>query len=113
MARPTICPLSGRVITDCPPRTFPNILDWTARVAQRNQCKGNPSDTRISPNVRRLAYTDCAENAGVTLYTIEGGGHAWPGGKHLAEWVAGRTTDEINATSVMWEFFVQHPRGSK
>jgi hypothetical protein len=49
----------------------------------------------------------------VILYTIEGGGHTWPGGKHLAEWIAGRTTDEIKATSVMWDFFVQHPRVAK
>jgi polyhydroxybutyrate depolymerase len=47
----------------------------------------------------------------VILYTVEGGGHTWPGGKHLAEWVAGRTTDDINATQLMWEFFVEHPHG--
>lgn len=64
-------------------------------------------------NVRRLAYTNCAENADVILYTIEGGGHMWPGGKHLAEWIFGRTTDDINATRLMWEFYVQHPRGLK
>jgi polyhydroxybutyrate depolymerase len=95
------------------PGTFPNIQDWTAHVAQRNQCKGDPSDTRITANVRRLAYTNCAENADVILYTVEGGGHTWPGGKHLAEWIAGRTTEDVNASRVMWEFFVQHPRGPK
>lgn len=95
------------------PGSFPNIPDWTARAAQRNQCKGDPSGTRITANVRRLAYTNCAENADVILYTIEGGGHMWPGGKHLAEWIFGRTTDDINATRLMWEFYVQHPRGLK
>jgi polyhydroxybutyrate depolymerase len=95
------------------PGTFPNIPDWTARVARRNQCKGDPSDTRISPSVRRLAYTNCAENADVVLYSVEGGGHTWPGGKPLPEWIVGRTTREINASSVMWEFFVQHPHGPK
>jgi len=95
------------------PRPFANILDWTAHVAQQNQCKGNPIGTSITANVRRLAYTNCTQNADVILYTTEGGGHTWPGGKHLAEWIAGRTTDEINASRVMWEFFVQHPRGPK
>jgi len=95
------------------PMPFANIPDWTAHVAQRNQCKGDPINTRISPSVRRLAYTNCAQNAEVILYTIEGGGHTWPGGEHLAEWIAGRTTDDINASSVMWEFFAQHPRGPK
>lgn len=72
------------------PRPFASIPDWT-------------------PSVRRLAYANCDENADVVLYTVEGGGHTWPGGKHLAEWVAGWTTDDISATKVMWEFFLQHP----
>jgi polyhydroxybutyrate depolymerase len=95
------------------PGTFPNIQDWTARVAQKNQCKADPSDTGISPNVRRLAFTNWTHNADVILYTIEGGGHTWPGGKPLPEWIVGRRTPEINASSVMWEFYVQHPRGQK
>ena len=95
------------------PFPFANIPDWTAHVAQRNQCKGDPIETRISPSVRRLAYANCAENADVILFTIEGGGHTWPGGKHLAEWIAGRTTEDINASRVMWEFFAQHPREPK
>jgi len=92
---------------------FPNIRVWTARVAQRNQCKGDPVEARISSSVRRLAYKNCAENADVILYTVEGGGHTWPGGKPLPEWTVGRTTRDINATRVMWEFFVEHRRGPK
>jgi polyhydroxybutyrate depolymerase len=95
------------------PDPFQNIRDWTARVARRNQCKGDPSDARIAASVRRLAYTNCAENADVILYTVEGGGHTWPGGMPLPERMVGRTTREINATRVMWAFFVQHPRGWK
>ncbi len=95
------------------PRPFANIPDWTAHVARRNQCKGDPSETRITASVRRLAYTNCAENADVILYTIEGGGHTWPGGKPLPEWLVGRTTREINASRVMWAFFAQHRLGSK
>jgi polyhydroxybutyrate depolymerase len=95
------------------PGQFPNILDWTARVARRNQCKGAPSDTRFAATVRRLAYTNCAENADVILYTIEGGGHTWPGGGALPEWFVGSTSREIDASRVMWEFFVQHPLRAK
>jgi polyhydroxybutyrate depolymerase len=96
------------------PTPFPSILDWLARVARRNQCKGYPTDTRITASVRRLAYTNCANNADVILFTIDGGGHTWPGGKSpFLEWIVGRTTREINASRVMWEFFVQHPRGPK
>jgi polyhydroxybutyrate depolymerase len=95
------------------PMPFANVPDWTAHVARKNQCKGEPSDTQITPSVRRLAYTNCAENADVILYTVEGGGHTWPGGKFLPEWIVGRATGEISATRVMWEFFVQHPHGGR
>lgn len=95
------------------PALFARIPDWTVQVSQRNQCQGNPSETRVASRVRRLAYSNCADHADVILYTIEGGGHAWPGGKHLPEWIAGHTTDEIQASQMMWEFFAQHPRGAK
>ncbi|HYA97500.1 MAG TPA: PHB depolymerase family esterase [Methylomirabilota bacterium] len=91
------------------PRPFANIPEWTAHVARRNGCKEGPSETQVAPSVRRLAYGNCAEGADAILYTIEGGGHTWPGGKHLAEWVAGKTTDEISASGAMWEFFFNHP----
>jgi polyhydroxybutyrate depolymerase len=95
------------------PIPFANIPEWTARVAGRNHCKGDPIETRISPSVRRLPYTNCAENADVILYTVEGGGHTWPGGRHLPEWITGHTPDDLDASRVMWDFFVQHPRRPK
>lgn len=92
------------------PFPFANIQQLTARLAQRNTCVGNPVDSRVAPSIWRLAYANCAENADVVLYTIEGGGHTWPGGKHMAEWIFGRTIDDLSATKVMWEFFAEHPR---
>src|ERR1051325_28130 len=93
-------------------RPFANIPEWTAHVAQRNLCKGSPVETRVSPHVLRLAYMNCA--ADVVLYTVQGGGHTWPSGsKPYPEWIIGKTTDEINASSVLWEFYMQHPRGAK
>lgn len=92
------------------PFPFANVPEFTARLAQRNKCSGNPVASRIALRVQRLAYNDCASNADVVLYTLEGGGHTWPGGKHLAEWLAGPTIDDISATEVMWQFFTDHPR---
>ncbi len=51
--------------------------------------------------------SDCASD--VIFYTITGGGHTWPGGKPLPEWLTGATTTEIDATRLMWEFFQEHP----
>ncbi|MDA2913918.1 hypothetical protein MYX77_08180 [Acidobacteriia bacterium AH_259_A11_L15] len=95
------------------PITFPAVRDWAASWVRRNQCSGDPIDARVTASVRRLAYTNCAENADVILYTVEGGGHSWPGGKPMPEWMVGRTTRDISATSVMWAFFVQDRRGPK
>ncbi len=95
------------------PGRFPRIPEWIAGVAQMNQCKPEAVETRVSPRVRRLAYENCANNADVILYTIDGGGHTWPGGGHLPEWIAGPTSDEINATRITWEFFARHRREPK
>jgi polyhydroxybutyrate depolymerase len=93
------------------PDLFPSIPDWTAHVAKRNKCKEDPIETRVTASVRRLAYTNCAENADVILYTVKGGGHTWPGGgKPYPEWITGHTTNEINASRVLWDFYVQHRR---
>src|SRR2546430_12637749 len=38
-------------------------------------------------------------------FTIQGGGHSWPGGKPLPQWWVGPTSRSIDATSQMWRFF--------
>jgi len=88
--------------------TFPPVLDWTANWARRNRCGAKPVESVVTPHVKRLEYTNCAEDAAVVLYTVQGGGHAWPGGKPLPEWYVGPTTREIDATSLMWAFFREH-----
>jgi polyhydroxybutyrate depolymerase len=86
-------------------RRFPNIPGWTANWAERNRCAQNPVDSVVATDVIRRAYTNCAEGASVVLYTVRGGGHAWPGGKPFPEWLAGTTSQSIDATSEMWSFF--------
>jgi polyhydroxybutyrate depolymerase len=44
----------------------------------------------------------------VALYTVKGGGHAWPGGETYL--LGAEPTREISATDLMWEFFVRHPK---
>ena len=95
------------------PDSFPNVLTWTRNWARRNRCAPNPSDSAVAEDVTRRAYTDCARNADVVLYTIHGGGHTWPGGKPLPEWFVGTTSRSIDATSQMWDFFREHPLASQ
>lgn len=60
------------------------------------------------------------EGAEVALYVIAGGGHTWPGRSYFSRmeaprWVRrasplGRSTEEIAANDVLWEFFRRHVR---
>jgi polyhydroxybutyrate depolymerase len=90
------------------PRAFPNVPAWTANWARRNQCAPNPMDSAVATNVTRRIYTGCADAADVVLYTIRGGGHDWPGGRPLPEWLCGPASRGIDATSQMWTFFREH-----
>lgn len=87
------------------PAFFPNMPLWAAKWARRNRCAGTPVDSRVAADVTRREYTDCAGHAAVVLYTIEGGGHSWPGGQPMPEWFVGRTSSTVDATSLMWHFF--------
>jgi polyhydroxybutyrate depolymerase len=68
-----------------------------------------PDRVTDGTRVRRTAYGTCHEGRSVELYTIEGGGHTWPGGPPVGGSV-GRVTREIDATPLIWAFFAQHPK---
>lgn len=92
-------------------RPFPAIRDWVAALAQSYGCDEPPLELPASGQVSGLRYTGC--KADVDFYIIEGGGHAWPGGKAMPVWISGHTSQEIDATRVMWDFFVAHPLDAK
>ena len=90
------------------PRPFPNVVTWTGNWARRNRCGPSPVESVVAADVTRRAYTNCADDAAVVLYTIRGGGHQWPGGKPMPEWLVGPTSNGVDATSQMWAFFRGH-----
>jgi polyhydroxybutyrate depolymerase len=90
------------------PVAFPDMPTWAADWARRNQCRPNPVESLVAADVTRLEYSDCADDAAVVLYTIREGGHSWPGGGPLPEWLVGPTSRSIDATSQMWAFFREH-----
>ena len=60
-------------------------------------------------SIRREAFTGCKGSAEVVVYTVEGGGHTWPGGKaYLSESIIGKTSHNMDASEVLWEFFSKH-----
>jgi polyhydroxybutyrate depolymerase len=79
-------------------------------------CTGTPVTTdepdRVADGtrVRRTVFLSCREGRAVELYTIEGGGHTWPGGPEAGRRV-GRVSREIDATELIWAFFAGHAKG--
>lgn len=89
-------------------QNLPDIQTWAAAWAKRDQCAAQPEPIAATGDASGIRYTGCAGNAEVVLYTIEGGGHTWPGSSFKLDFL-GKTSSDINATAVMWEFFKQHP----
>lgn len=92
------------------PTPFPSLESWIAAWGRRNACGSAPVTAPVTPHVRTTHFSGCAAGSEVILYTIEGGGHTWPGGEALPEIIAGHTTQEIDATRLMWAFFEKHAR---
>jgi polyhydroxybutyrate depolymerase len=88
---------------------FPPVEDWAADWAGLNGCADSIEALPPAGEVTGVRYADCRGGSEVILYTVHGGGHAWPGGEPLPEWITGRTSQDIDATAVMWEFFLRHP----
>lgn len=80
-----------------------------------NQCNASPTRINLPDTVNDGTtvyidrYSGCARNALVELYTIVNGGHTWPGSLDFAP-RAGITSQDINATRVLWNFFRQFSR---
>ena len=78
------------------------------RPAQSQAPDADPAD---GTTVRKEAYGSCREQSEVVLYTVENGGHAWPGGRqYLPERFIGKTSRDIDACEIIWEFFKRHRR---
>jgi polyhydroxybutyrate depolymerase len=85
----------------------PSVPATFAGWAMRDGCQGAPKATFQSGDVTCSSYEACNATSEVTLCTVDGGGHAWPGG--LSVPLLGYTTTSISATDSMWSFFVAHP----
>lgn len=76
-----------------------------------NGCRVGPTTTSVSESAVAYSWTRCAGRADVVLYEVAGGGHTWPDTDvPLDAFGLGAVTHEINASSLMWEFFEAHPR---
>jgi polyhydroxybutyrate depolymerase len=89
--------------------TESTVKFWT----RNNKCLSKPVITKLPDIVpedgTRLLlelYSPSKDGAEVVLYVVEGGGHTWPSGyQYLGEWIIGKTSKDIDACKVIWDFF--------
>ena len=78
--------------------------------ALANGITASPTETAVSPTLTRTTYGTEGQPGEVTMWTSQGAGHTWPGG-HLGLLLSlflGRTSREIDATTLIWEFGLRH-----
>jgi len=103
-----IVPFEGGLIRGYPTAATPSVMgDW----ALHNGCAQPPAVEQIA-DVVLTEWTRCRQGADVDFFQINGGGHTWPGApEFVADFLAGRfgyTTDTVDATALMWDFFSKY-----
>ena len=89
-------------VTDAP-TYFVGVQDWVAVWAGDNGCDPTPESIPPQGEASGVRYVGCDDDATVILYTIDGGGHAWPSGWPIP--AVGKTSRDIDATTELWQFF--------
>jgi polyhydroxybutyrate depolymerase len=82
-----------------------------ARWAALATCAPTPTSASVptmvndGTSVSYVTYTDCARNAQVQCYTIDRGGHTWPGAlQYVPASVVGETMRNLDASQILWMF---------
>jgi polyhydroxybutyrate depolymerase len=96
----------GRIL---PVTTTASLFAQVNGCAEEPMVAAQPDTVTDGTRVRRSTYPGCRDGREVVLFTIEGGGHTWPGGPPVGRSV-GRVTRDLDATRVMLDFFDHHPQ---
>jgi polyhydroxybutyrate depolymerase len=84
--------------------------EWNHTSAQPVEAQ-LPDTAHDGTTVRRQVFGKGKDGTEVVVYTIEGGGHTWPGGRqYLPVFLVGKASRNLDATQVIWEFFASHHR---
>jgi polyhydroxybutyrate depolymerase len=82
-----------------------------------NHCPDEPQRDHITDHsedgttIDVSTYAPCAQNSEVRSYVVNRGGHSWPGGtEYLPASIVGKTTRNLDASEVIWDFFSHHAR---
>ena len=87
-----------------------SIQNWV----RANGCAANPTMVKLPDKaddgmrVTRKTWSGGKDGSEVVLIEIEGGGHTWPGMEPPVA-MLGKSTKDISANDLMWDFFQKHP----
>ncbi len=112
-----LAPYDGIAPAACSPARERHFISAraTAEVwVAKNGCSGNAELTfeNQAGDVRCETWGDCEAGAEVTLCSLEGYGHTWPGGLVVPSGPAcdfGTTHLDFSANDALWTFFQAHP----
>jgi polyhydroxybutyrate depolymerase len=97
-----------KVIVDQHDRTDHSVAFAVSFWVNHDHCSSTPKRTETE-NYIFENYSGGDAGTEVSLYTIKGGGHAWPGGIRGSP-RGDHPTTAISATDLMWDFFKNHPK---
>ncbi|RZV50172.1 MAG: hypothetical protein EX268_17605 [Deltaproteobacteria bacterium] len=83
----------------------PSVESSIAGWLDRNGCTGEPTVTFQNGSATCETTDDCDGDASVTLCTIEGAGHCWPGQPCRVLGDLGESTTDIDANEAIWRMF--------
>src|SRR5262249_2574796 len=93
--------------------TFKSVHDSVLSWARANGCPETP-EVADAPDladdgtaVQRKVYGPGKDGSEVVLYVIRGGGHTWPG-RDPRTILLGKSTKDISANDLIWDFFRKH-----
>ncbi len=98
--------------------TFKSVDESIKMWREINGCETTPKITQFpdiaddGTKVKRFDYPAKVGAGDVVYIEIEGGGHTWPGQSAIVSFI-GKSTKDISANDLMWEFFVAHPMPAK
>jgi polyhydroxybutyrate depolymerase len=93
--------------------SFKSVDETIATWTKLNGCRPTPEVAQLpdqaDDGMRVTRKVFPADNrAEVILLVVDGGGHTWPGREPLNGFI-GKSTKDIAANDVIWEFFERHP----
>ena len=111
----TLVPFEGPLKFKETPKllAFRSVKDTLDACIKANGCEDKATESEVDVKedkmtVSRKVFACPKTKADVVLYTIENGGHTWPGSPFAAAFF-GRATRNFSANDAMWEFFKEHP----